>query len=678
MTLVPTLRCESLLKRRRVQCEDEGSPDCCEAAPVEARELRPKLLISRHEQPCERRRRISKKTSVALVACESEKSATGYFDLLGVSRTASVDEIRRAYRRRALATHPDRGGDKDAFQKVLDAYEKLSDSSTREAYEIWCEVSGSMDGKLESTAQTRPSRDENETSRSIMEAANIVAREFLVAIRFDAAPINMDNMTPLQLLSVKKFAQGGMVNLPEDFTRCEKETARTYKGKVYICHRVQGNVRTYEVSCKILDFEVYSTKTTSLALVLDAQIALGRFRERVCTKEDLTQESLKELRSRVPCMAFHFRFTLPSSLKSNRWSPWSPSSENVALLLHYRSKFKTLLSQCPSASLDQLADCYEAAKAAIAEEKLAWAQQRKHIIGLIAECFQRRVLEMEMTHLAEQRRIAKREFDCGRRELGTETGRRLQMALGLDSVVATATAFALQRLPPEEVARRAANLVAPFTRPALRDRRGPSSRPVARSPASRRTPRTPDRKSRCLPISWPLERPSFGLAPWMDRWPKEVARWPMSCLCLEELARFQICSSATLVVGRDEFLARCRKFVYIPGSPSAGRTRSGRSVKAPQGASTGWRRTARLLSQPRFAATFESLDLSLYPIDAFDVDLYNALGRMSSLTHVTFPSNGWKCPKDRAKAIASLPDDAIVSFRGDGAASHGAHTTRHG
>ena len=58
-----------------------------------------------------------------------------HYSTLGVSKTATADEIKRAYRRLASQHHPDKGGDTRRFQEIQTAYDVLSDSSRRQQYD---------------------------------------------------------------------------------------------------------------------------------------------------------------------------------------------------------------------------------------------------------------------------------------------------------------------------------------------------------------------------------------------------------------------------------------------------------------------------------------------------------------------------------------------------------------
>lgn len=59
-----------------------------------------------------------------------------YYEVLGVGKNASDDEIKKAFRRLAIKYHPDKeGGDESKFREINEAYEVLKDSSKRQRYD---------------------------------------------------------------------------------------------------------------------------------------------------------------------------------------------------------------------------------------------------------------------------------------------------------------------------------------------------------------------------------------------------------------------------------------------------------------------------------------------------------------------------------------------------------------
>ena len=91
-----------------------------------------------------------------LLCCSACQAATDLYAELGVSRTATLKEIKKAYRKKSVAVHPDKHPAEEkeqweaAFVKLVNAYDILSDEDKRRAYDngeddmqmsfscVWC------------------------------------------------------------------------------------------------------------------------------------------------------------------------------------------------------------------------------------------------------------------------------------------------------------------------------------------------------------------------------------------------------------------------------------------------------------------------------------------------------------------------------------------------------------
>ena len=58
-----------------------------------------------------------------------------YYSILGIPKTASQDEIRKAYKKQSMQHHPDRGGNEENFKKINEAYSTLKDPQKRAEYD---------------------------------------------------------------------------------------------------------------------------------------------------------------------------------------------------------------------------------------------------------------------------------------------------------------------------------------------------------------------------------------------------------------------------------------------------------------------------------------------------------------------------------------------------------------
>jgi hypothetical protein len=91
--------------------------------PVDARWARAWMRVLRGQPPISPSEAARRAAKPKINEPEDTKRLS-IWALLGLEPDAGVDEIKKAYRRRALETHPDRGGDADVFRAVQVAYER--------------------------------------------------------------------------------------------------------------------------------------------------------------------------------------------------------------------------------------------------------------------------------------------------------------------------------------------------------------------------------------------------------------------------------------------------------------------------------------------------------------------------------------------------------------------------
>ena len=97
--------------------------------------------LQKRRRSAQTRARARRREARSTYARTPTRTMKSHYDVLGISRDAGAADVRRAYRKRALATHPDKtNGESEAFLAVGEALRVLSDRGLREAYDAELDI----------------------------------------------------------------------------------------------------------------------------------------------------------------------------------------------------------------------------------------------------------------------------------------------------------------------------------------------------------------------------------------------------------------------------------------------------------------------------------------------------------------------------------------------------------
>lgn len=191
-----------------------------------------------------------------------------FYEVLGVKRDASAQDIKRAYRKLASKHHPDKGGDTDKFQELQEAYDVLSDVEKRQSYDMY--------GHADPRAQHSHQDQFHDFVRRFHEMYNQGADTINVAISLEEAVFGAE-----KTIKYKRYIKCTTCNgtnkteksTERKCTQCNGEGVMTLRAGAFgmsqvICPACDGEGTTIENPCSGCDTNVPGTELEEVDTII--------------------------------------------------------------------------------------------------------------------------------------------------------------------------------------------------------------------------------------------------------------------------------------------------------------------------------------------------------------------------------------------------------------------------
>jgi DnaJ family protein A protein 2 len=168
-----------------------------------------------------------------------------FYDILEVPKTATAQEIKKAYRKKAVIHHPDKGGSEEKFQELAGAYEVLSDPEKRDTYDKYGEeglkdgMGGGEGGDIFDLLMNRGGggRPQKRKSKSVLHTLKCTLEEVYCGVQKYLQISRYRICTP---------CKGSGSSVPNANTKC---TGCNGKGIKMVVRQIQMGVIQQQVTC---------------------------------------------------------------------------------------------------------------------------------------------------------------------------------------------------------------------------------------------------------------------------------------------------------------------------------------------------------------------------------------------------------------------------------------------